>query len=263
MDMGLKNKTAVVLGGSKGIGFAIAKEFLKEGSKVAICARNSQELKKAAEELMELGEVYYESVDVTDDKKLYQFAENVAKRFHGIDCWINNVGATLSKEGNEYTSEEIDKITSICFKSAIFGCQAAFRYMKETGGSIVNISSLAARCPTAGRSTLYGPLKAAIVNLTNTFAGEYAAYGVRVTCIMPGFTLTPMVRETISEEELQYNAGGTLLQRLAEPDEIAKPVIFLASDAASYMTGTTIEVSGGRSVTLNPTFSFEQKKRIM
>ena len=85
--------------------------------------------------------------------------------------------------------------------------------MKDHGGAIVNISSLAARCPTAGRSTLYGPMKAAIVNLTQTLAGEYAAYGVRVCCVMPGFTATPAVKATIPPEELAYNAAGTLLNR--------------------------------------------------
>ena len=175
-----------------------------------------------------------------------------------MDVWINNVGATGNKAGEDYTEAEIDFVTGVCFKSAVYGCQAAHRYMKEQGGSIVNISSLAARCPSAGRSTLYGPMKAAVVNLTQTMAGEYCAEGIRVNCVMPGFTLTPLVKAHISETELEYNRKGTLLHRLAEPEDIAKPVVFLASDAAGYMTGTTIEVSGGRSVTLNPAYAWEK-----
>ncbi|MFR1078642.1 SDR family NAD(P)-dependent oxidoreductase [Enterocloster sp.] len=125
---------------------------------------------------------------------------------------------------------------------------------------MVNVSSLAARCPSAGRSTLYGPLKSAVNNLTNTFAGEYCAHNIRVTCIMPGFTVTPLVKAAISQEELDRNAAATLLGRMAEPEEIAKPIVFLASDAASYMTATTIEVSGGRSMTLNPTYAYDKLK---
>lgn len=139
-------------------------------------------------------------------------------RFGSVDVWVNNVGATGFKKGDEYDDEEIDFMTGVCFKSVIYGCQAAFRYMKKQhSGAIVNVSSLAARCSSAGRSTLYGPLKSAINNLTNTFAGEYCPYNVRVTCIMPGFTVTPHVRAHISQEELDRNANATLLRRMAEP----------------------------------------------
>lgn len=261
MDTGLKGKTAVVLGGSKGIGRAVAEAFLKEGARVAVCARKAEELELACKEMKKYGEIYWEVVDVTCEEQVYAFADHVAERFGSVDAWVNNVGATVFKDGDEFTGKDIDYITGVCFKSAVFGGQAAFRYMKKTGGAIVNISSLAARCPTAGRSTLYGPMKAAIVNLTQTLAGEYAAYGVRVCCVMPGFTVTPAVKATISQEELDYNARGTLLNRLAKPEEIAAPVVFLSSQCASYMTGTTIEVSGGRSVTLNPAYSWEEKAK--
>ena len=262
MDLGLTGKTVVVTGGSKGIGYAAAEAFLKEGASVAICSRHEEELKKAAETLSQYGPVYYEAYDVVDAESNYRFAEHVNQKFGSLDVWVNNVGVSGPKKGDEYDDEEIDFMTGVCFKSVVYGCQAAFRYMKKQGGgAIVNISSLAARCPTAGRSTLYGPMKAAIVNLTQTLAGEYAAYGVRVCCVMPGFTATPAVKATIPQAELDYNARGTLLNRVAEPKEIAAPVVFLCGQGASYMTGTTIEVSGGRSVTLNPTYSWDEKAK--
>ena len=237
MDLGLKGKAVVITGGSKGIGYATAKEFLKEGASVAICARNQKEIEEAAETLGKFGPVYAETVDVSKGDEIYSFARHADE-------------------------EEINLMVDTCFKSVVYGCQAAFRYMKNTGGAIVNVSSLAARCSSAGRSTLYGPLKSAINNLTNTFAGEYCANHIRVCCIMPGFTATPLVKAAISEEELQKNAMGTLLRRMADPEEIAKPIVFLASDAASYMTATTIEVSGGRSMTLNPSFAYERLNEI-
>lgn len=259
MDLGLRGKTVVVTGGSKGIGYATAEAFLKEGAKVAICSRHEGELQEAVARLSELGEVYCEAFDVSSADGNYTFAEHVYQKFGSLDVWVNNVGSTGFKKGEEYDDEEIDFMVGVCFKSVIYGCQAAFRYMKnQGGGAIVNVSSLAARCSSVGRSTLYGPLKSAINNLTNTFAGEYCAHHVRVTCVMPGFTVTPLVKANISQAELDRNASATLLRRMAEPEEIAKPIVFLASSAASYMTATTIEVSGGRSMTLNPTFAYDK-----
>lgn len=261
MDLGLSGKSVVVTGGSKGIGFATAEAFLLEGAKVAICSRHEDELQEAAAQLSQLGEVYYEALDVSSADDTYAFAQHVNEKFGSLDVWVNNVGSTGFKKGEEYDDEEIDFMTGVCFKSVIYGCQAAFRYMKNHGGTIVNVSSLAARCSSAGRSTLYGPLKSAINNLTNTFAGEYCAHNVRVTCVMPGFTVTPLTRSKISQEELDRNASATLLHRMADPCEIARPIVFLASDAASYMTATTIEVSGGRSMTLNPTYAYDKLKQ--
>lgn len=263
MELGLQGKVAVVTGASKGIGYAIAQEFLKAGAAVGICARNAAEIEAAAKELMQLGDVYFASVDAAKEDEVYQFAEDVFQHFGQIDAWVNNVGASVVKNGWEFTGADVDKIVGVTFKSTLFGAQAAFRYMRKQGdgGAIVNISSLAARCPTAGRSTLYGPMKAAVNNLTQTLAGEYAAWNVRVNCVMPGFTATPNVKETIIPSELEYNARGTLLQRVADPAEIARPVVFLASPMASYMTAETMEVSGGRSRTLNPTYSADLRAK--
>lgn len=252
MNLGLKGKTAVVTGASKGIGFATARAFLDEGAKVAICARNVRELKEAEKELSRFGEVFSLASDATDDKSVGEFACETASRFGGIDCWVNNVGASFPRSGDEYTSEEIIQTERVCFHSAVFGCQTAFRYMKKSGGAIVNVASLAARCGTAGRSTLYGPLKAACCQLAVMYAAEYAPYGVRVNAVLPGFTVTPAVERTIPQEELNRNSLGTLLHRLATPEEIARPIVFLCSDAAGYITAASLEVSGGRSVVLNP-----------
>lgn len=259
MNLNMQDKVAVITGGSKGIGYEIAKVFLQEGAKVAIVARSKKELEKAEKSLSNIGIVYTCVADASKEGELSQSAKRIYQEYGRIDFWINNVGAVGTKNGETYTEEEIDFVVNTCFKSAVYGCQVAYSYMKHQGGSIINISSLAARCPSAGRSTLYGPMKAAIVNLTQTMAGEYCADNIRVNCVMPGFTLTPLVKSKISEKELKRNAEGTLLRRLADSKEIAKPVVFLASDACSYMTGTTIEVSGGRSVTLNPGYAWGEE----
>lgn len=263
MNLDLEGKIAVVTGASRGIGLAIAKELLQEKAKVAICSFDGAELKQAAEMLSDLGEVYYEELDTSIGENVYRFADNVVKRFGKIDCWVNNVGAQLKKgaDEDEYSDELLEKIYGVCFKSTAFGCQAAFRSMKHHGGAIVNISSLGARCPTTGAATLYGPMKAAINNLTITMAGEYAAYGVRVNCVMPGYTMTEFNTAHTTPEALKDICEGTLLQRTGKVEEIAKPVVFLCGSGSTFMTGETVEVSGGRCITLNPDFSFKERAR--
>ena len=284
MDLGLKGKTAVVTGGSKGIGYAVAKTFLEEGANVFICARNAEEVDAAVRSLSRAtapsgtavsdgmampaatsaytvyGAVYGTAADMTVEEDVYRAAKEAYDRFGSLDCWINNVGASFPKEGEEYREQDIEKITKVCFFSTIYGTQAAFRYMKKTGGSIINISSLAARCGTVGASTLYGPLKSAVIKLAVSFAGEYAAYGVRVNSVLPGFTATPAVAANIKPDYLKRNADDTLLRRVAVPEEIAAPVVFLCSSRASYITGTSLEVSGGRSIVLNPEYSYVKKE---
>ena len=284
MDLGLKGKTAVVTGGSKGIGYAVAKTFLEEGANVFICARNAEEVDAAVRSLSRAtapsgtavsdgmampaaisahtvyGAVYGTAADMTVEEDVYRAAKEAYDRFGSLDCWINNVGASFPKEGEEYREQDIEKITKVCFFSTIYGTQAAFRYMKKTGGSIINISSLAARCGTVGASTLYGPLKSAVIKLAVSFAGEYAAYGVRVNSVLPGFTATPAVAANIKPDYLKRNADDTLLRRVAVPEAIAAPVVFLCSSRASYITGTSLEVSGGRSIVLNPEYSYVKKE---
>lgn len=152
----------------------------------------------------------------------------------------------------------MDYLIDALFKSAVFGCQAAIPYMKKEGGSIINIASLAARNATCGRSNIYASMKAGLVALSKTLAGEYAAYGIRVNTILPGYTRTPLVENTFSQEALKKLLQNNLLRRMASPEEIAKPVVFLASDAASYITAASLEVSGGHNQVLNPEYSYER-----
>lgn len=261
MELELKGKTAVVTGGSKGIGYETAKAFLKEGAKVAICARNRKELEQAVKELSAWGKVIGVEADMTVEEDAGLLAEKAWKEFGSLDCWVNNVGASFPKEGEEYDEKQIDRIVRVCFSSVIYGTQAAFRYMKDAGGAIVNVSSLAARCGTVGASTLYGPLKAAVNRLAVSYAGEYAAYGVRVNSVMPGFTMTPAVEATIAPDYLERNVKDTLLRRAAKPEEIAVPIVFLCGSGASYITGSCLDVTGGRSMVLNPEYSYDQKER--
>lgn len=257
MDLGLKNKNVVVTGGSRGIGFAIAKEFLKEGARVTITGRDSVRLQEAVQELQQFGEIYAAEGDGTIERDVKEAASRAAERTGTIDVWVNNVGKNRRKAGEFYTEEELDYLINAIFKSAVFGSQAAIPYMKEKGGSIINIASLAARNATCGRSNIYASMKAGLVALSKTLAGEYAAYGIRVNTILPGYTKTPLVEGSFSQEALTKLLQNNLLRRMASPEEIAKPVVFLASDAASYITATSLEVTGGHNQVLNPEYSYE------
>lgn len=257
MDLGLRGRVCCVTGGSRGIGYATAKGFLQEGAKVAVCARSQAALAEAGARLGEFGDVAVFVADAANQDDMEAFAAFAARRFGGVDCWVNNAGQSVPRRGAAWTPEELRQTESACFDSVLFGCQAARPFMKRRGGgAIVNVSSLAARCGTAGRSTLYGPLKAAVNQLSVMLAAEYASDGIRVNAVLPGFTLTPMVAATIPGEELARNERGTLLGRVARPEEIAAPIVFLCSAQASYVTATSLEVSGGRAVVLNPEIAY-------
>lgn len=251
----------MITGASQGIGLATAKTFLSEGARVAICARDHRKLTAAYASLSALGEVFAFEADATDEHSLSAFAKATADRFGGIDCWVNNVGASIPRKGTFYTAQEIAATESVCFHSVVFGCQTAYSYMKDHGGAIVNVSSLAARSGTAGRSTLYGPLKAAVVQLSTMFAAEFAAWGIRVNAVLPGFTQTPKVAASITQAELDARTEGILLRRMASPQEIADPIVFLCSRRASYITAAALEISGGSHAVLNPEYSYQLKGR--
>lgn len=263
MDLGLQGRKVVVTGASKGIGYAIAEEFLREGAEVVISGRNREDLERAVEALASIAgeqQIRGYALDGSKEEETFELGRLAAGEKGAIDVWINNIGTNRSRAGELYTDGELDYLIGILFKSAVFGSQTAFTYMKEHGGSIVNIASLAARSASCGRSTIYGALKSAVAGLTNTTAGEYAAYGIRVNAVLPGFTRTPLVERSFTEDAISELMKNNLIGRMASPREIAKPVVFLASDAASYITAAGLEVSGGHSRVLNPQYSFEKRR---
>lgn len=256
MDLGLEEKIVVITGGSAGIGYAAAKFFAAEGARVIICGRRLEVLEQAAASLG--SKVLPFRADVTCAADVASLGDYVWQRFGVLDVWVNNVGATIARAGQWYTEAEIDATYAVNFKSVVMGSQIAASYMiRRGGGVIINVASLAARCASSGRASLYGPLKSAVVNYTNTFAGEVAAQGIRVVAVMPGFTTTPLAKTTIAPAEFSEQSRLCLLHRAAAPEEIAAPIVFLASDRAAYITSTAVEISGGRSTVLNPNYSYE------
>ncbi|GHV44988.1 short-chain dehydrogenase [Synergistales bacterium] len=248
MNLNLKDKVVVVTGGTAGLGKAIALGFAQEGCKLAICSRTSKRMEQGCAELKAVGcEFYSQQVDVTDISAIDSFAKNVSGHFGHIDIWINNAGANLLKRMMEITQEDWDYIFNTNLKSYFFATQFAIKDMVEKGirGTIVNVSSYASIIPALPQS-LYGASKIAINSLTRSFAADCACHGIRVVAVAPGWIKTERAYETAGNTDMKLILSEISQQRMAEPEEIAKPVVFLASDASSYITGTCLEISGGK-----------------
>ncbi|MCD2491998.1 SDR family oxidoreductase [Lacrimispora sp. NSJ-141] len=251
MDLHMKDKVAVVAGGSTGIGFAAAVCFLEEGCRVALFSRNTRKLMEAEAALEGMGytDVMMESVDATDENAVNEFARCAAERFGTIDYWVNVAGGSLRKPLNKVTMEEFDGAVAVNFKSAFIGCNAAAQYMKrnERGGAIVNVSSMAAHRVAAGR-TLYGCTKAALEKLTTAFAAELSPFHIRVNSVSPGLVLTELSRPVVPEEgteDFQNFFTEYLIKRPGDAREVGAPIVLLCSDAFGFTTAADIRVDGG------------------
>ena len=246
MDLHLTNKIVVVTGGSAGIGKAIIEEFLKEGATVATVGRREQPLADLAAELKASGyDLYYEAHDVSDRAGMSAFAENVFNKFGRIDVWVNNAGVNRLGKFMDYTDDDYDYVMNINLK-AVFQCtQIAASYMKkQKSGVIINAESFAQRLAQAN-STIYAASKAGVSSFTKSTAAALAPYGIRVIGYMPGVIATPLAFDMIKKNPEKYTKD-IAMHRVGEPAEAAKPIVFLASDCASFVNAVNLEISGGK-----------------
>ena len=258
MDLHLTGKTVVITGGGTGIGKGTALEFLREGCHVAICGRRQQKLDETKAEFTALGfDLMTKSVDVTDYDALALFADEVAQKYGRIDVWINNAGSNQIKSLMDYDVEEFRSMTDKILVSVFSGSKIAATHMRKTGGGVIlNASSFSAVIPNAGRAP-YSACKAGVSSLTRTFAAELAKDHIRVIAYVPGMTATE-----ISAKNIELNGPRLMrdipMQRFGTPEDNAKLLVFLASDCASYINGTQIEVTGAKLCVQNPLYSYEQ-----
>ncbi|MGN1020047.1 MAG: SDR family NAD(P)-dependent oxidoreductase [Aristaeellaceae bacterium] len=265
MNLGLKGKTVVITGGSSGIGREAARQFLREGCSVAVCARSRQRLEALAEECRGLP-LMVRSVDVTDARALDAFGQEALETFGRVDVWINNAGLSDPMPFEQTDSAAFDRMIAVNLKAVFFGSQTAARLLRATGdkkpcggGVILNTSSFTSVIPTAGKA-LYGATKAAVSSLTRTLAAELAADGIRVVGIIPGYIRTGMTEQNISRNGA-WLVSNITAGRLGTPEDMAGAYVFLASDAAGYITGTELEVSGGKLCVQNPMWSHERRDK--
>ena len=252
MNITLSGKVAVITGGTRGIGFSIAKVFGMEGAKVAICGRSEDRLKDALDELKELGiEAFGMAIDVSDEMQFSEFADSVESKFGGIDIWINNAGIYPNSKITDMTTSEWTESFAVNVNSVFIGSRLAKeKLIKRNGGVLINAASFAALMPSVNRGA-YAATKAAIYSMTKTLAAELAPNNIRVLGYIPGVIETDLTMPVI------VSGGDSVLSQLAlnrigKPDEVAYPLLFLASEYASYITGTFIEISGGKFCVQNP-----------
>ncbi|WP_297182015.1 SDR family NAD(P)-dependent oxidoreductase [uncultured Enorma sp.] len=244
----LKGKTAVVTGGSRGIGLAIVKRFLEEGANVALCGSREETAQKAVDAILaENPEAPVMGIwpNVGDEAALEAAFREVKDHFGGLDVVCNNAGISQSQPLDEYQPNDLDGIVDINIKGVFNGCQAAARVL-EAGGVIINTSSMVAKMGQPS-GVAYPMSKFAVNGLTISLARELGPAGIRVNAVAPGVTATDMVA-SLPEELIAPIEAGIPLKRVGQPEDVANAFVFLASDLASYVTGEVLAVDGGMTV---------------
>jgi len=257
MDLGLKNRVAIVTGSSQGIGKGIAYGLSREGARVTICSRNANVLQDTAREIQSRtnGEVLPIKADLTKREDIDKLVAQTFAHFKRIDILVNNTGGppstTFMKTADQHWQDAYDTL----LLSVVHACRAAIPYMqKAEWGRIINMTSFVAKQPSEGL-ILSNALRAGVIGLSKTLSNELAPHGILVNAVCPGWTLTRRVEELAktrakaesrtSKDVIKSWEEQIPLRRLAQPSEIADLVVFLASERASYITGAVIQVDGG------------------
>jgi 3-oxoacyl-[acyl-carrier protein] reductase len=250
----LDGKTAIVTGGGTGIGKSIAVEFARAGADVAICSRKLEHLEPVVKTITAMGRrAFAEVVDVRIEDQVKGVVDRAVKQFGRLDIMVNNAGASFRAKPEDISANGWNTVVNINLTGVFLGCKWAGRVMMEQGaGSIINISSIAGVYGSTLMSH-YGAAKAGVVMLTRELGTAWGRRGVRVNCIAPGPVETEgyleVLKKTDPDAEKTYRtiAGRVAMGRWGKVEEIAYPCIFFASDAASWITGSTLVVDGGPS----------------
>ena len=257
MDLGLKNRIALVAASSQGIGLATAQAFAAEGCRIAMCARNERTLTAAAEGIRKKhgSDVLAEALDVTDAAAVTRFVDLVASEFGGVDICVTNAGGPPAKGFLAASIEDWKRAVDANFLSTVYFAREVIPHMRrKRWGRIVTITSITTKQPIADL-VLSNAVRAAVVGLVRSLANEFGKEGILVNNVGPGFTATDRLKDLArsrsassgkTEQELfAIWAAEAPLQRVGEPREVAETIVWLASERASYVTGQTVLVDGG------------------
>ncbi|MGB7786173.1 MAG: SDR family oxidoreductase [Salinimicrobium sp.] len=246
----LEGQTAVVTGGSKGIGRACVEEFLMLGAEVLFTARNAEDIDRLQDELLAKGHKVKGMVaDVTKPEDREKVVAYVQSTWGSLNILVNNAGVNIRKKALEYSDEEYQKIMDINLTAPYAMARELHPFLKKSGkASIINIASAAAT-QDVGTGTPYAMSKAGLLQQTRSLAVEWAKDKIRVNAVSPWFTHTPLTDGLLSQDErMKPILKGTPLGRVAQAKEMASIVAFLAMDKSSYITGQNIVADGGMSV---------------
>lgn len=255
MDLGLKDKVAVITGASKGVGLYTALQMVKEGAKVAIAARNEESLQQAKQFIQEQTgeEIFTVSADVSKEEECKRVIEETAAHFGKLNILVNNAGTSSANSFEDVDTELWHSDLGLKLFGAIHCSKYALPYLKEqNGGSIVNLSAVLAKTPPAS-SLPTTVSRSAGLALTKAMSKDLGKYNIRVNAVCIGLIRSHQIenkwRETMPDitwDEYSKEIGKTIpLGRIGETEEAANVITFLASDAASYVTGTSVNIDGG------------------
>ena len=257
MDLGLKDKVALVAAASRGLGKAVAWEFAREGARVAICARGEDVLRATALEIVAHtgGEIFPVVADVTKPEDIQRLVSAVEEHYGQIDILVNNAGGPPTGTFLDFDNEAWETALQLNLMSTIRLCRAVLPGMRaRRWGRIVNMTSASVKQPIDGL-ILSSAARSGVVGMAKTLANECATEGITVNNVCPGYTLTDRVKSLAEEraakegksvrEVVEDYAANIPARRLGQPEELAALVVFLASERAAYITGTTIQVDGG------------------
>ncbi len=243
----LTGRVALVTGGSKGLGKAMARGFAEAGADVVICSRHEDELRRALPEILEGTSVRgrWFVTDMTDRADVLRLAQSSLEAMGRVDILVNNAGSNVPQEIDQIDDERWDMLVELNLTSCMVLSRALVPQMKaRRWGRIIHISSIMGLSSRSGRS-VYSATKAALIGLARSMALDLGPYGITANCLAPGPFLTDLPTSVLSPQEQAAFAARTAVGRWGDPRELAGPALLLASEAGSYITGATLVVDGG------------------
>ncbi len=246
----LSGKTALVTGGSRGLGLQIAESLGEAGARILICSRKAPELEQAVAHLQDKGiDARWVAADMSQPEQIQHVVDEAMQRLGQIDILVNNAGATWGAAAEDYPLEAWDKVMNLNIRSIFLMSQAVGKasMIPQRSGRIINIASIAGLSGSAPeiKFIAYGTSKGAVVNFTRSLAGEWGGYGITVNALAPGFFPSKMTKGVLEKLGADNLASKSPLQRLGDDDDLKGAALLFASAAGKHITGQILAVDGG------------------